>query len=148
MGDIKVKIYERVKLDGKWTRRPVPVPDRRELLPGCFNCEIRVESKPQWKYQTKTGTTRNVSVSKELMDRLLRRKAEKRPSKLQFGTSKGKPDYRLWDRLKAIAKRAGLDPTTVWVHKMASHCGDELAALEGTRRQGMGHRVCTPATRT
>jgi len=88
-----------------------------ELLPGVFNCEIHVESKPHWKYQTKTGTSRNVVVSKELMDRLLRRKAEKRPSKLLFGTANGKPDYHVWDRLKAIAKRAGIDPTTVWVHK-------------------------------
>jgi len=88
-----------------------------ELLPGVFNCEIHVESKPQWKYQTKTGTSRNVSISKELMDRLLCRKAEKRPSKLLFGTGNGKPDYHVWDRLKAIAKRAGIDPTTVWVHK-------------------------------
>jgi hypothetical protein len=30
MGEIKVKIYERVKLDGKWTRRPVETPDRRK----------------------------------------------------------------------------------------------------------------------
>jgi hypothetical protein len=30
MRDIKVKIYERVKLDGKWTRRPVELPDRRK----------------------------------------------------------------------------------------------------------------------
>jgi integrase len=88
-----------------------------ELQPGCFNCEIRIESKPHWKYQTKTGVSRNVWIPKELMDRLLRRKAEKRPSKLLFGTSNGKPDYHVWDRLKALAKRAGLDPTTVWVHK-------------------------------
>jgi len=88
-----------------------------ELQRGCFNCEIRVESKPHLRFQTKTGSSRNVWVSKELMDRLLRRKAEKRPSKLLFGTSNGKADYHLWDRLKAIALRAKLDPTTVWVHK-------------------------------
>ncbi|MFY9909320.1 MAG: site-specific integrase [Candidatus Sulfotelmatobacter sp.] len=88
-----------------------------ELQQRVFNCEIRVESKPHYKYQTKTGNSRNVGVSKELIDRLLRRKATKRTSRLLFGTSLGKPDYHVWDRLKAIAKRAGLDPATVWVHK-------------------------------
>jgi len=94
-----------------------------ELQPGVFNCEIRVESKPHFKYQTKTGNSRNVGVSKELMDRLLRRKATKRASRLLFGTSMGKPDYHLWDRLKAVAKRAGLDPTTVWVSVACMPCG-------------------------
>ena len=45
-----------------------------ELKPGVFNCETRVESKPEYKYQTKTGSSRNVGVSRELMDRLLQRK--------------------------------------------------------------------------
>ena len=104
-----------------------------ELQPGCFNCEIRVESKPHLRFQTKTGSSRNVSVSKELMDRLLRRKAEKRPSKLLFGTSTGKPDYHFWDRLKAIARRANLDPTTVWVHKWRA-----TAATMWLRSKGLG----------
>jgi hypothetical protein len=63
MGEIKVSIYERVKLDNKWT-------------------QVR-------------------SVLRDFCSGLL------------FGTSMGKPHYHLWDRLKAIAKRAGLDPATV-----------------------------------
>jgi len=119
-----------------------------ELQPGCFNSEIRVESKPNWHFQTKTGTSRNVWIPKELMDRLLRRKAEKRVSKLLFGTSNGKPDYHLWDRLKAIARRANLDPTTVWVHKWrATAATNWLRSKElggkgwdiGYVRQQLGH---------
>jgi len=119
-----------------------------ELQPRVFNCEIRVESKPHYKYQTKTGNSRNVGVSKELMDRLLRRKATKRTSRLLFGTSLGKPDYHVWDRLKAIAKRAGLDPTTVWVHKWrATAATNWLRSKElggkgwdiGYVRQQLGH---------
>ena len=119
-----------------------------ELKPEVFNCEIRVESKPEYKYQTKTGSSRNVGVSRELMDRLLQRKATKRASKLLFGTSLGKPDYHLWDRLKAIAQRAGLDPTTVWVHKWrATAATNWLRSKElggkgwdiGYVRQQLGH---------
>jgi integrase len=119
-----------------------------ELQPGCFNCEIRVESKPHWRFQTKTGTSRNVWIPKELMDRLLRRKAEKRPSKLLFGTSNGKPDYHIWDRLKAIARRANLDPTTVWVHKWRATAATNWLRSEklggkgwdiGYVRQQLGH---------
>jgi hypothetical protein len=29
MGDVTVRIYERVKFDNRWTRVPVPVPERR-----------------------------------------------------------------------------------------------------------------------
>ena len=88
-----------------------------ELVPGRFKTEIRVQSKPAWKFQTKTGGGRTVWVSKELMDRLLRKKATHRASKLLFTSSAGKPDHHFWDKLKAIAKRAGLDPATVWLHK-------------------------------
>jgi len=88
-----------------------------ELSPGVFKCEIRVESKPDWKFQTKTGATRNVLVSKELMDRLLERKATPRPSKLLFGAKTGKPDWHILERLKAAAKRAKIDLTTVDLHK-------------------------------
>ena len=33
-----------------------------ELVPGCFKTEIRVESKPHWRHQTKTGNDRLVYV--------------------------------------------------------------------------------------
>ena len=88
-----------------------------ELVPGRFKTEIRVQSKPAWKFQTKTGGGRAVWVSKDLMDRLQQRKATCRASKLLFGSSTGRPDYHLLDKLKAIARRAGLDPATVWLHK-------------------------------
>ncbi len=119
-----------------------------ELAPGYFKCEIRVQSKPHWKFQTKTGAARNIVISKQLMDRLLSGKAKTRPSKLLFATSKGKPDYHLWDKLKSIAKRAGIDPATVWLHKWrATAATNWLRSKElggkgwdiGYVRQRLGH---------
>jgi integrase len=60
-----------------------------ELVPGCFKTEIRVESKPHWKHQTKTGGDRLVYLPKSLMDRLMAWKTKPRVSKLLFGTSTG-----------------------------------------------------------
>lgn len=119
-----------------------------ELVPGCFKTEIRVESKPDWKHQTKTGSDRLVYVPRELMERLLRWKGKARPSKLLFGTSTGKPDHHFRDRLKAIAKRAGLDPTTVWLHKFRATAATNWLRSErlggkgwdiGYVRQQLGH---------
>ena len=88
-----------------------------EIAPGVFKCEIRVQPKPQWKFQTKTGAIRNVLISKEVMDRLMRRRDTPRPSKLLFGARTGKPDYHMLDKLKSVARRSGLDPTTVDLQK-------------------------------
>jgi integrase len=119
-----------------------------ELVPGRFKTEIRVQSKPAWKFQTKTGSGRTVWVSKELIDRLQERRATRRASKLLFGTSAGKPDHHLWDKLKAIARRAGLDPATVWLHKWrATAATNWLRSKElggkgwdiGLVRQQLGH---------
>jgi len=106
-----------------------------ELVPGCFKTELRIESKPHWSHQTKTGCDRSVYVPKSLMDRLMAWKTKPRASKLLFGTSTGKPDYHLLDRLKAIAKRAGLDPTTVWLHRFRS-----TAATTWLRSERLGGR--------
>lgn len=119
-----------------------------ELVPGCFKTELRIESKPQWKHQTKTGSDRLVYVPKDLMGRLMLWKSKPRASKLLFGTSTGKPDYHFWDRLKAIAKRAGIDPTTVWLHKFRSTAATTWLRSErlggkgwdiGYVRQQLGH---------
>jgi integrase len=119
-----------------------------ELVPGRFKTEIRVQSKPNWKFQTKTGSSRVVWVSKALMDRLLLWRARSKPSTLLFGSATGKPDYHLWDKIKAIAKRAGLDPTTVWLHKFRATAATNWLRSEqlggkgwdiGYVRQQLGH---------
>jgi integrase len=89
-----------------------------EIAPGIWKCEIRVRSKPHWGWQTKMGWDRDILISRELIDRLLKRSAAKRPSTLLFGTSNGKPDYHFLDRLKAVGKKAGLDQPRVWTHKL------------------------------
>ena len=119
-----------------------------EIAPGKWKNELRIEGKPGWGYQTKTGADRNVLVSKELMDRLQVRKAALRPSKLLFGTSTGNPDHHLLDRLKAISKRAGFDPATCQLKKFrATAATNWLRSKElggkgwdiGFVRQQLGH---------
>jgi len=91
-----------------------------ELLPGAFKCELRIKSKAEWGYLTKTGACRNVLVSKALMDRLLAWRERPRPARLLFGTKGGLPDWHWWDRLKRAAERCGIDPETVCLQKFRS----------------------------
>src|ERR1019366_239779 len=83
-------------------------------------CEISIHSKPRWNWMTKTGQDRNIVISPELMDRLLERKATKRTSSLLFPTREGLADWHILDKLKSVGKKAGLDPATVWLHKLRS----------------------------
>jgi integrase len=106
-----------------------------EFVPGRYKTELRVQPKPQWGFQTKTGSSRNIWVPKTLMERLLRRKATNRSSKLLFGSSVGGPNYHFWDMQKAIAKRAGLDPSTTWLHKWRA-----TAATHWLRSKELGGR--------
>ena len=120
-----------------------------QLAPGTYKCEIRVQSKPKYGFQTKTGQARNVLVDKALMDRLVaRRQKVAARSSLLFATRAGKPDYHLWDRLKAIAKRARIDPSICWIHKFRATCATNwLRSKElggrgldiGFVRQQLGH---------
>jgi len=108
-----------------------------ELAPGYVKREIRVQSKNHWKFKTKNGKSRTIPVGRGLMNRLVARKATSRKTKLLFGCSTGQPDYHILDKLKAIAKRAGIDPTTVWLHKFRSSCATNW--LRSPQFGGMGY---------
>ena len=119
-----------------------------EIAPGYFSTSIRVECKPHWGYQTKTGSARIVWIPKQLMDRLQSWGKKRRASKLLFGTAAGKPDFHFLDMLKAIAKKAGIDPTTVWLHKFRATAATTWLRSErfgglgmdvGWVRQPLGH---------
>jgi len=119
-----------------------------QLTPDFRKCEIAIQSKPRWNWMTKTGQDRNIVISPELMDRLIEHSAAARPSTLLFRTSQGLPDYHMLDKLKAIGKKAGLDPTRLKLHMLrattATHwlrskdlggMGRDIAVV----RQQLGH---------
>jgi integrase len=108
-----------------------------ELAPGYIKREIRVQSKNHWKFKTKNGKSRTIPVGRGLMDRLVVRKGTLRKSELLFGCSSGQPDYHILDKLKAIAKRAGIAPRTVWLHKFRSTCATNW--LRSPRFGGKGY---------
>ena len=78
---------------------------------------LRVRSKERhdddgnllYKYAAKADSERDVPISRELMDRIVRHMASHQ-HRLVFCTCSGKPDTHLWDKIKSIAKRAKLDP--------------------------------------
>jgi len=78
---------------------------------------LRVKSKERhdddgsllYKYEAKADSERDVPISRELMDRIVRHLATRR-YRLVFCTRSGKPDTHLWDKIKSIAKRANLEP--------------------------------------
>jgi integrase len=122
---------------------------QEELAPGKWKCELRIESKPHWKHLTKTGEARTVLIPRALMERLQERRATPRPSSLLFGAASGKPDSQILRRLKKTARRAGIDPARVLLHKFRATCAtDWLRSKDlggrgfdiGFVRQQLGHR--------
>jgi integrase len=79
---------------------------------------LRVRSKERYdddgnllyKYEAKADSQREVPISRELADRIVRYMTS-HEHRLVFCTRSGKPDTHLWDKIKSIAKRAGLDAT-------------------------------------
>ena len=79
--------------------------------------KIRVERKKQYGFIPKNGKSRSVPIPRDLAERLLAWKQTQRPTKLLFGTRTGEPDRHMLEKLRSIAKRAGLDPSHFWLHK-------------------------------
>ena len=121
---------------------------QEELAPGKWKSELRIESKPRWGHMTKTGEARTVLIPRALMERLQKRRATPRPSSLLFGAASGKPDSQILCRLKKTARRAGIDPARVLLHKFRATCAtDWLRSKDlggrgfdiGFVRQQLGH---------
>jgi integrase/recombinase XerD len=105
--------------------------------------EIRVERKNHYDFMPKNGKSRNVPVPRDLAELLLERKQMKRPGKLLFSTKTGAPDRHMLEKLRAIAKRAGLDPSHFWLHKFrATYAVGRLRAGVDvdTVREWLGHK--------
>jgi integrase len=79
---------------------------------------LRVQSKTRYdddgsllyEYAAKAGSEREVPISKELMQRIVKHMNDPAhpDSRLVFCTSSGMPETHFWDKLQSIAKRAGL----------------------------------------
>jgi integrase len=109
------------------------------LAPGLVKRQIRVTSKPHLGFMTKNGRTRFVPIDRDLMNKLIALKATKRPSRLLFGTCTGLPDYHLLDTLRAIARRAEIEPSHCWLHKFRSTCATNW--LRSKRLGGKGYDI-------
>ena len=71
--------------------------------------EMEVFSKPEYRYETKDGEHRIVTLSDEVI-KMLRARRERQPkSKLVFPNSKGNPDTHMLRIIKRVALRAGLN---------------------------------------
>jgi integrase len=79
---------------------------------------LRVQSKTRYdadgnllyEYEAKAGSEREVPISKELMQRIVKHMNDPAhpDSRLVFCTSTGMPETHFWDKLQSIAKRAGM----------------------------------------
>lgn len=77
-------------------------------------CIIHVKAQPQYNWKPKKHHERSVKVPREVMNLI---DALPRTCDLVFATEKDNPDMKLLRALKTIAKRVGLDPDHVWLHK-------------------------------
>lgn len=105
--------------------------------------EIRVERKQHYGFMPKNGKSRSIPIPRDLAQKLLSWKGTKRPSKLLFSTKTGQPDLHMLEKLRSVAKRAGLDPSRFWLHKFrATYAVGRLRAGVDvdTVREWLGHK--------
>ena len=109
------------------------------LAPGRVKRQIRVTNKPRLGFMTKNGKTRFVPIDRDLTDRLLTLKDANRPSRILFPTVNGLPDYHMLDALRAIARRAAIEPSRCWLHKFRATCATNW--LRSKRLGGDGYDI-------
>jgi integrase len=87
------------------------------------NYTISVKRNPQHGWTPKMYKERTVPVPKALVNKLKRMLAVRGKGGLLFPTKNGLPKFDFRDMAKAIAKRAGIDESEVWLHKFrATFC--------------------------
>lgn len=69
-------------------------------------------------FQTKTRKNRTVPLERTLADKLAAWRVKNPTTRYVFGTKKDKPEGHYLRVMKDIAKRAGMDRETFWLHKM------------------------------
>jgi integrase/recombinase XerD len=79
---------------------------------------VQVKHKPHYDWTPKAYKEREVPVPAELTADLLQAKpATAKPTDLIFSAPEGGPNGHMLRILKRVAKRAGLDPDSCWLHK-------------------------------
>ena len=84
---------------------------------------FRVKAKPEFNFRPKSWEERTIPLEEGLAAKLQARQKALRRSGLVFPTRSGKPNNKMLQACKRIAKRAGLDPEKFWLHKFrATFC--------------------------
>ena len=81
------------------------------------NCTVSVKHNPAHNWTPKMYKERTVPVPKALMSKLKQMLVKRGKGGLLFPTKSGLPKYNFLDIAKAVAKRAGIDESEVWLHK-------------------------------
>jgi integrase len=106
------------------------------------NCTVSVKHNPAHNWTPKMYKERTVPVPKALMGKLKQMLVKRGKGGLLFPTKNGLPKYNFLDIAKAVAKRAGIDESEVWLHKFrATHATRSLWAGVDLRtvQDWMGH---------
>ena len=84
---------------------------------------FRVKANPEFNFRPKSWEERTIPLEEGLAAKLQARQKALKRSGLVFPTRSGKPNNKMLQACKRIAKRAGLDPEKFWLHKFrATFC--------------------------
>jgi integrase len=106
------------------------------------NSAIRVRHNPRFGWMPKMYKERTIPVPKVLTEKLKKMLVERGRGGLLFPTANGKPKFDFLDMAKAIARRAGIPESEVWLHKFrATFCTRALWSGIDLRtvQEWMGH---------
>ena len=96
------------------------------------NYTVSVRHNPEYGWTPKMYKERTIPVPEALMEKLKRMLVERGKGGLLFPTREGLPQRHFLEMAKAIAQRAGLDKSEVWLHKFrATFCTRSLCDLTG-----------------
>jgi integrase len=81
------------------------------------NCTVSVKHNPEYGWTPKAYKERCIPVPKALMSKLKAMLVKRGKGGLLFPTKNGQPKLNFLDMAKAVAKRAGIDESEVWLHR-------------------------------
>jgi integrase len=81
------------------------------------NCTVSVKHNPTFNWTPKMYKERTIPVPKALVEKLKKMLVKRGKAGLLFPTKSGLPKFNFLDIAKAVAKRAGIDESEVWLHK-------------------------------
>jgi integrase len=114
---------------------------------------IHIDERPEYEWKPKKWHIRDIPIPPELLADLLKLKAIAKHL-LLFPTKGGKPMYKMLDKCKRIAIRAGMEKHEAWLHKWrATYCVEllregvdlpSIQALMGHKDMETTARYCAP----